>query len=105
MLAGEGLHPISKGKREGFAGPDRTVVGGPFTGTKELIAGYCLWKVRDMDEAVAWLKRRQNPHHEVTEVEIRPVSEAHDFGAKFTPGLRAQEERLMAEAAKNNQRS
>ena len=105
MLAGEGLHPTSNGKRVGFTRPDRTVVDGPFTETKELIAVYCLCKVRDMDEAVARLKRRQSPQHEVAEVEIRPVFEAHDFGAKFTPGLRAQAERLMAEAAKNNQRS
>ena len=105
MLAGEGLHPTSKGKRVRFAGQDRTVIDGPFTETKELIAGYWLWKVRDMDEAVAWLKRCPNPHHEVTEVEIRPVFEADDFGAEFTPELRAQEERLIAEVAKNNQKS
>lgn len=101
MLAGEGLHPTSKGKRVRFAGKERMVIDGPFAETKELIAGYWIWKVKDMDEAVAWLKRCPNPHDETCEVEIRPVFEAEDFGEAFTPELRAQEERLMAEAKKN----
>jgi hypothetical protein len=101
MLAGEGLHPSSKAKRVRFSGKDRTVIDGPFTETKELIAGYWLWKVKDMDEAVAWLRRCPNPHHEVCEVEIRPVFEADDFGEAFTPELRAQEARIVADAQKN----
>lgn len=101
LVAGEGLHPTAKGKRVRFAGKDRTVIDGPFTETKELIAGFWLWKVKDMDEAVAWLKRCPNPHDETSEVEIRPVFEADDFGEAFTPELRAQEERVFAEAAKN----
>jgi hypothetical protein len=101
MLAGDGLHPTSKGKRVRFSAKDRTVIDGPFAETKELIAGYWLWKVKDMDEAVAWLKRCPNPHDEVTEVEIRPVFEAEDFGEAMTPELRAQEERVFAEAQKN----
>ncbi len=101
LLAGDGLHPSSKGKRVRFSGKDRAVIDGPFIETKELIAGYWLWKVKDMDEAVAWLKRCPNPHDETTEVEIRPVFEADDFGDAFTPELRAQEERLLAAAKKN----
>ena len=92
MLAGEGLHPTSKGKRVRFSGDKRTVIDGPFTETKELIAGYWLWQVKSMDEAVEWLKRA--PFGTDTEVAIRPVFEAEDFGAEFTPELRAQEERL-----------
>jgi hypothetical protein len=94
MLAGEGLHPSSKGKRVRFSGASRTVIDGPFAETKELIAGYWLWKVKSMDEAVEWLKRA--PFDGGTEVEIRPVLEAEDFGKEFTPELRAQEERLRA---------
>ncbi|MDC7787905.1 YciI family protein [Rhodoplanes sp. TEM] len=94
MLAGEGLHPTAKGKRVRFDGATRTVIDGPFAETKELIAGYWLWNVASMEEAVDWLKRCPNPHDEVTEVEIRPVFEAEDFGEAFTPELRAQEERL-----------
>jgi hypothetical protein len=101
LLAGDGLHPSSKGKRVRFSGKERMVIDGPFTETKELIAGYWLWKVRDMDEAVAWLKRCPNPHYETCEVEIRPVFEAADFGEAFTPELRAQEDRVFAEARKN----
>lgn len=101
LLAGDGLHPSSKGKRVRFSGKDRTVIDGPFIETKELIAGYWVWKVKDMAEAVAWLKRCPNPHDETTEVEIRPVFEADDFGDAFTPELRAQEERVLAEATKN----
>lgn len=96
MLAGEGLHPSSKGKRVRFDGKSRTVIDGPFAETKELIAGYWLWQVKDMDEAVSWLKRCPNPHAEITEVEIRPVFECHDFGEAMTPELRAQEERILA---------
>ncbi len=101
MLAGEGLHPTSKGKRVRFSGKERMVIDGPFAETKEQIAGYWLWKVKDMAEAVAWLKKCPNPHYEECEVEIRPVFEMDDFGEAFTPELRAQEERLMAEAKKN----
>jgi hypothetical protein len=99
MLAGEGLHPSSKGVRVRFSGPKRAVVDGPFAETKELIAGYWLWQVKSMDEAIAWVKRCPNPMPGDSEVEIRPVFEAEDFGAEFTPELRAQEERLRAEIA------
>ena len=94
MLAGEGLHPTSKGKRVRFGGTGRKakVLDGPFTETKELIAGFWLWQVKSMDEALAWLERA--PFNEGEEVEIRPVFEAEDFGAEFTPELREQEERL-----------
>ena len=95
MLAGEGLHPTSKGKRVRFAGANRTVIDGPFAETKELIAGYWIWKVKSMDEAVSWLKRA--PFDGGTELEIRPIFEADDFGKEFTPELRAQEDRLRAE--------
>ena len=95
MLAGEGLHPTSRGKRVRFSGKKRTVIDGPFTETKELIAGFWLWQVKSMDEAVAWLERA--PFDDDAEVEIRPVFEAEDFGAEFTPELREQEERLRAE--------
>lgn len=104
MLAGEGLQPTSKGKRVRFSGSRRTVVDGPFAETKELIAGYWLWQVRSMEEAVEWLKRCPNPHHEECEVEIRQVFEAEDFGAEFTPELRAQEERIRAESEKQAKR-
>ena len=97
MLAGEGLHPTSKGKRVRFSGDSRTVIDGPFAETKELIAGFWLWQVQSMDEAVEWLKRCPNPHPGETDVEIRPLFEAEDFGAEFTPELREQEERLRAE--------
>jgi hypothetical protein len=95
MLAGEGLHPSSKGKRVRFSGLNRTVTDGPFSETKELIAGFWLWQVKSMDEAVEWLKRA--PFDGGTELEIRPVFEAEDFGQEFTPELRAQEERLRSE--------
>jgi hypothetical protein len=94
MLAGEGLQASSKGKRIRFSGPKRTVIDGPFAETKELIAGFWLWQVKSMDEAVEWLKRCPNPHHEDTDVEIRQVFEAEDFGAELTPDLREQEERI-----------
>jgi hypothetical protein len=96
MLAGEGLHPSSKGVRVRFSGKDRTVIDGPFAETKELIAGFWLWNVKSMDEAIEWLKRCPNPHDDETEVEIRPVFEAEDFGDAFTPELREQEARLRA---------
>src|SRR5712692_2710867 len=92
MLAGEGLHPSSKGKRVKFDGAKRTVIDGPFAETKELIAGFWLWQVRSMEEAIEWLKRA--PFDGGTEIEIRRVFEAEDFGAEFTPELREQEERL-----------
>ena len=98
MKAGEGLHPSSKGKRVRFSGADRTVIDGPFAETKELIAGFWLWQVKSMDEAVAWLKRA--PFDGGTEVEIRPVFETEDFGAELTPELRAQEDRLRAQIDK-----
>ena len=95
MLAGEGLHPTSKAKRVKFSGTQRTVIDGPFAETKELIAGFWLWQVKSMDEALEWLKRA--PFDGGTEIEVRPVFEADDFGKEFTPELRAQEERLRAE--------
>ena len=94
MLAGEGLKPSSKGKRVRFSGSKRTVTDGPFAETKELIAGYWIWQVRSMEEAVEWLKRCPNPMPGESEVEIRPVFEAADFGENFTPEAREQEERL-----------
>jgi hypothetical protein len=98
MLAGEGLKASSKGKRVRFSGGKRTVVDGPFVETKELIAGYWMWQVKSMDEAVEWVRRCPDPMPgEEAEIEIRPVFEADDFGKEFTPELRAQEERLRAE--------
>lgn len=98
MLAGEGLQASSKGKRVRFSGKNRTVIDGPFTESKDLVAGFWLWQVKSMDEAVEWLKRCPNPHYEDCEVEIRPVFEADDFGPALTPELREQEERLRAES-------
>ena len=98
MLEGEGLHPSSKGKRVKFEGSKRLVTDGPFAETRELIAGFWLWKVKSMEDAVEWLKRA--PFDGGTELEIRQVFEAEDFGAEFTPELREQEERVRAEAAK-----
>jgi hypothetical protein len=100
LLAGEGLHPTSKGARVRFSGEKRTVSDGPFTETKELIAGFWLWQVRSMEEAIEWVKRCPNPHAEDSEIEIRPVFEAEDFGPEFTPELREQEERVRREAEK-----
>ena len=97
MLAGEGLHPSSKGVRVRFDGERRSVTDGPFAETKELIAGFWLWQVRSMDEAVEWVKRCPNPTGEASEIEIRRVFEAEDFGPEFTPELREQEDRLRAE--------
>jgi hypothetical protein len=99
MLAGEGLHPSSRGKRVLFSGKTRTVTDGPFTETKELIAGFWLWQVRSIDEAVEWVRRCPNPMLGDSEIEIRPVFEAEDFGAEFTPELREQEERQRAAMA------
>ncbi len=98
LLAGEGLHPSSKGVRVHFSGKDRMVTDGPFAETKELIAGYWLWQVGSLDEAVDWVKRCPNPHAGDSVIEIRPVFEAEDFGQAFSPELRAREERLLAEA-------
>ena len=95
MLAGEGLHPSSKGKRVRFAGGKKTVTDGPFAETKELIAGFWLWQVKSMDEAIEWLRRCPDPMPgEESVIEVRPVFEAEDFGAEFTPDLRQQEEEL-----------
>ena len=99
MLAGEGLHSSAKGKRVRFDGSKRKVIDGPFAETKELVAGFWLWRCKSMDEAVEWLKRA--PFGGGTEVEIRQVFEADDFGAEFTPELRAQEDRIRAQAEGN----
>jgi hypothetical protein len=99
LLAGEGLHPSSRGARVRFSGAKRTVVDGPFQETKELIAGFWLIQVKSKEEAIEWVKRIPNPDDEESEVEIRQVFEAEDFGEAFTPELRAQEERLRAEVA------
>ena len=96
LLAMEGLHPRSKGARVKFSGAKRTVFDGPFTETKELIAGYWLWQVKSMDEAIEWVKRCPNPTGVESDIEIRQVFEAEDFGAEFTPELREQEKRLLA---------
>jgi len=99
MLAGEGLHPSSKGARVRFSGKQRTVIDGPFAETKELVAGYWLWQVKSLAEAIEWVKRCPNPMPGESEIEIRQVFEAEDFGAEFTPELREQEERLREEIA------
>jgi hypothetical protein len=99
MLDGEGLHPSSKGKRIRFSGGKTSVIDGPFAETKELIAGFWIWRVKSMDEALAWARRIPNPANADGEVELRPVFEAEEFGAEFTPELRAQEDRLRAEIA------
>lgn len=104
MLAGEGLHPSAKGKRVRFAGSTRIVIDGPFAETKELVAGFWLWKCASMDEAVALLKKCPNPHPDECEVEIRPIFSAEDFGEAFTPELRAQEDRQREQAARNAQK-
>ena len=98
MLAGEGLHPSVRGKRVRFSGRERTVIDGPFAATKELVAGFWLWQVGSMEEAVEWVRRCPNPMAGESEIEIRPVFEAEDFGAEFTPELRAQEDRLRTQA-------
>jgi hypothetical protein len=96
MLAGEGLHPSSKGKRVRFDGNTRTVIDGPFAETKELVAGFWIWQVKSMDEAVEWVKRCPNPHAGEGEIEIRPLFEAADFGDEYTPELREADDRLRA---------
>lgn len=101
LLAGEGLQPSSKGARVGFSGAKRTVTDGPFTEAKELIAGFWLWQVRSMDEAIEWVKRVPNPDGTESEIEIRPVFEADDFGDAFTPELRKQEEQLRERVERN----
>ena len=98
MLAGEGLQPSSKGARVRFSGNKRTVIDGPFAETKELIAGFWLWQVKSLEEAIEWVKRCPNPFEGESEIEIRQVFEADDFGAEFTPELREQEERVRAQA-------
>ena len=103
MLAGEGLHPTAKGKRVRFSGKTRTVIDGPFAETKELVAGFWLWQVKSMEEAIEWARRCPNPMEGESFLELRPVFEAEDFGAELTPELRAQEERLRAETAANRQ--
>jgi len=106
MLAGEGLHPSSKGKRVRFSAGKRIVTDGPFAETKELIAGFWLWKVNSIEEAIEWVKRipfDEDDTNSDAEIEIRPVFEAEDFGAEFTPEARAQEERLRAELEKQKQ--
>lgn len=100
MLAGDGLHPSSKGARVKFSGSKRTVIDGPFAETKELIAGFWLWQCKSKDEAIAWVKRCPNPMPGESEIEIRQVFEAEDFGIEFTPELREQEERLRAQIDK-----
>jgi hypothetical protein len=105
MLAGDGLTPSARGKRVRFSGKKRTVIDGPFTETKELIAGYWIWQVRSMEEALEWAKRCPNPHPDADdpEIEIRPVFEAEDFGAEFTPELRKKEEDMRGEIASKKQ--
>lgn len=100
MLAGEGLQPSSKGVRVKFSGNTRTVTDGPFAETKELIAGFWLWQVKSKEEAIEWVKRCPNPMKGESEIEIRQLFEAEDFGAEFTPELREQEERLRAQIGK-----
>ncbi|HSC97387.1 MAG TPA: YciI family protein [Casimicrobiaceae bacterium] len=101
MLAGEGLHPSSEGARVKFSKGKRTVIDGPFAETKELVAGFWLWQCKSMDEAIEWVRRCPDPMPgEESEIEIRRIFEAEDFGAELTPELRAQEERLRAESAK-----
>jgi hypothetical protein len=102
LVAAEGLQSSSKGARVRFSGAKRTVIDGPFAETKELIAGFWLWQVKSKDEAIEWVKRCPNPHNEETEIEIRQVFEAEDFGAELTPELREQEERLRAQVAKKH---
>jgi hypothetical protein len=99
MVAGDGLKPSSAGARVRFSGSQRTVIDGPFIETKELIAGYWIWQVESLDEAIEWVKRCPNPMGVESEIEIRPIFEADDFGEAFTPELREQEERLRAQVA------
>jgi hypothetical protein len=101
MLAGEGLLSSTKGARVRFQGSKRTVIDGPFAEAKELVAGFWIWKVDSLDDAIAWVKKMPNPHNQDSEIEIRQVAEAEDFGAEFTPELRAQEERVIKAATAN----
>jgi hypothetical protein len=101
MLAGDGLHPSSKGKRVLFSGEKRSVIDGPFAETKELIAGYWIWQVKSIDEAVEWVKRCPNPMNEDSIIEIRPIFEAADFGEAFTPELQEQDQRLRTQLESN----
>ncbi|UVT21454.1 MAG: YciI family protein [Nitrospira sp.] len=101
LLAGDGLHPSSKGARVRFSGTKRTVIDGPFAETKELIAGYWLWQCKSKEEAIEWVKRCPNPHNEDSEIEIRQVFDAEDFGTEFTPELRKQEQRVFEQAKAN----
>jgi hypothetical protein len=98
LLAGEGLHPSSKGARVRFSGSNRTVIDGPFAESKELIAGFWIFQVKSLEEAIEWVKRSPNPLEGESEIEIRQIFEAEDFGAEFTPELREQEERIRAQA-------
>ena len=104
MLSGDGLHPSSKGKRVRFDGDTRTVIDGPFAETKELIAGFWMWKVNSMEEAIEWVERCPNPMSTPSEIEVRAVFEAEDFGEEFTPEMREKEERLRAKI-ENQQKS
>ena len=105
MLAGDGLKPSSKGKRVRFSADKRSVIDGPFTETKELIAGYWMWQVRSMEEAVEWVRRCPNPMEGDSEIEIRQIFSAEDFGDEFTPELREQEDRLRAEIEQQTQKT
>jgi hypothetical protein len=100
MLAGEGLHPSRRGTRVHFSGEKRTVIDGPFTETKELVSGFWIWQVKSMEEAIEWVKRCPNPMPEDSDIEIRPLFSPEDFGAEFTPELRAAEDRLRSEMTK-----
>ena len=104
MLAGEGLHPTSKGKRVRFSGTKRTVIDGPFTETKELVAGFWIWQCKSMDEAIEWLKRCPNPMKSDSDVEIRPIFSPEDFGEALTPELKEQEARLREKSKENTKR-
>jgi hypothetical protein len=104
LEAGEGLQPTSKGKRVRFSGKKRTVIDGPFAETKELIAGYWIWKCKSIDEAIEWVMRCPNPHDEDGEIEIRQIFQPDDFGAEFTPELREQEARVWKQACDNKSR-
>ncbi len=102
LLAGEGLHPSSKGARVRFSGKDRVVTHGPFAGTKDLVAGFWLWQVNSLEEAITWVRRCPNPHNEECEIEIRQVFAAEDFGETLTPELREREERLREQIGNRN---
>lgn len=100
MLAGDGLHPSSRGKRVRFSGRERTVIDGPFAETRELVAGFWIWQVRSLEEAVEWVKRCPNPMPTDSEIEIRPIFEAEDFGEAYTPEVASQEQRIRAAMSK-----